>query len=234
MTAVRTAAATAALVLGLVVSLAACGGSETSVKTIVPLGEGHQALDGGVQVLDLVSRINEPSRLTRLPKIAITVPEGWFNFDGWAMSKGREPTTTFVTFWEVDRVYPTPCRWKYRPMVEPGRGVDGLASALLKQPLRKATAPVAVELGGFPGKYLEWSVPTDISFVDCDEGVFESWTARGWSSDRYQQAPGQVDRIWILNVYGGRLVVDASYLPAATAEDRAELQRVVDSIRFLG
>jgi hypothetical protein len=32
---------------------------------------------------------------------------------------------------------------------------------------------------------------------------------------------------------GERLVVDAWYLAEATPEDRAELERVVDSIRFL-
>jgi hypothetical protein len=42
-----------------------------------------------------------------------------------------------------------------------------------------------------------------------------------------------VDRIWILDVGGERLVVDAFYLAEATPEDRAELERVVDSIRFL-
>jgi hypothetical protein len=82
------------------------------------------------------------------------------------------------------------------------------------------------------GKYLELSVPRRIDFDDCDEGAFESWTATGWSSDRYQQAPGQVDRIWILDVGGERLVVDAAYLATATAKDRAELETVVESIRF--
>ena len=42
-----------------------------------------------------------------------------------------------------------------------------------------------------------------------------------------------MDRLWILDVDGERLVIDASTLPDATAEDRAELERVVDSIRFL-
>ena len=98
-------------------------------------------------------------------------------------------------------------------------------------------------LAGFRGKYLELSVPTDINFDEareglalfphCDEATFQSWTANGWSGDRYQQRPGQVDRIWILDVDGERLVVDAFYLAEATPEDRAELERVVDSIRFL-
>ena len=55
----------------------------------------------------------------------------------------------------------------------------------------------------------------------------------GWASDRYQQSPGQVDRLWILDVHRERLVVDASYLPDATAHDRAELEEVVQSIRFV-
>ncbi len=111
------------------------------------------------------------------------------------------------------------------------------------QPLRNATAPTDVVLGGFRGKYLEWSVPTDIAFdkahkdlalfPDCDEKTFQSWTARGWNSDRHQQAPGQVDRIWILDVNGERLVIDASYLPGAKADDRVELDKIIHSIRFL-
>ncbi len=42
-----------------------------------------------------------------------------------------------------------------------------------------------------------------------------------------------MDRLWILDVGGQRLVVDAWYLPTATAQGRAELENVVDSIRFL-
>lgn len=57
--------------------------------------------------------------------------------------------------------------------------------------------------------------------------------ARGWNGDRYQQAPGQSDRLWILDVNGERLLIDASYGPHVTAADRAELAAVVDSIRFL-
>jgi hypothetical protein len=226
-TAVR--AVLAAFVLTVTAALAGCGGSASDPS----LAAGREELKPGTHVLDLVRRVHREPALVHLPKIEITVPTGWFNFDGWAMSKGPDDKTAFVTFWDVDRVYPTPCRWKYRPMVDPGRGVNRLAAALIAQPLRHATAPTDAVLGGFRGKFLEWSVPTNVDLDDCDEGVFESWTARGWSSDRYQQAPGQVDRLWILDVNGERLVVDASYLPNATAHDRAELDSVVSSIRFL-
>jgi hypothetical protein len=237
-------AATAGLLLTLIVMLAACGGSATSQQRHAALGAGRQELEAGAHALDLVARDKRGTGPVRLPWIEITGHEGWFNFDGWGLGKGRKlPFPLAVSFWDVAQVYPTPCDWAGKPMIDPGRGVDGLATALAKQPLRNATAPIDVELAGFRGKYLEWSVPTDIDFdkarearalfPHCDEATFQSWTANGWAGDRYQQLPGQVDRIWILDVDGERLVVDAWYLAAATPEDRAELEHVVDSIRFL-
>jgi hypothetical protein len=223
----------AGLVISLVLTLAACGGSASDAPS--PLGQGHQGLEAGTHVLDLVA-LDERSKGQRakLPRIELTLPAGWFNYDGWTVSKGEKvPFRMAVSFWDVDQVYPTPCDWAGKAMVDPGSEVDGLAAALANQPLRNAIGPTDVVLAGFHGKYVELSVPADIDFDDCDERYFESWTGKGWASDRYQQSPGQVDRIWVLDVAGERLVVDASYLPEATAQNRAELERVVDSIRFL-
>ena len=251
--------ATRCLFIALVATLAGCGGSAsdesapaesstvaaiaTSEETPSPLGKGLEELEAGTHVLDLVARDFRRTGPAHLPRIEVTVPEGWFNFDGWAIGKGEAPGPVAVLFWDVDEVYPTPCDWAGKPLIDPGRGVDGLATALAKQPLRNATAPTDVVLAGVRGKYLELSVPTDIAFdearkeealfPDCDEATFLSWTANGWASSRFHQAPGQVDRIWILDVNGERLVVDAYYLPEATRTERAELERVVNSIRFL-
>ena len=238
------------LLIGLAMTLAACGGGSspessptetstvaTSQKTPAPLGAGQEDLEAGPHVLDLLAReqVGDGPGPAGLPKIELTVPEGWFNFKGISVGKGPDlPQRAFVFFWDVAQVYPTPCKWKGKPMVDPGPDVEGLASALAAQPLRHATAPTDVELAGFDGKYLELSVPDDVDILnDCDEGYFESWTAHGWGSDRFQQGPGQVDRIWILDVNGARLVIDAAYLPEASRQDRAELENVVNSIRFL-
>jgi hypothetical protein len=213
------------------VSLAAVASTAKAGHPPRPLGAGHQPLSPGVQVLDLVSREHPPgSGPKHLPRIAITLPKGWFNYDGWAMNDGG---TLVVSFWDVAKVYGTPCRWQTKPKVDPGPSVADLASTLARQPLRHASKPRSAALGGFPGKYLSWSVPNKIDLGRCGQGYFESWTAKGWASDRYQQAPGQVDRLWILDVKGQRLLIDAASEPWATRKQRIELGHIVHSIKFL-
>lgn len=219
------------VVIAAVVSAVVITSNASAGRLPRPLGLGHQLLAPGVHVLDLVAR-EQPSGAgpKHLPRIAITLPRGWYNYDGWGMNDGG---TLIVSFWDVANVYATGCKWWSEPMVTPGRTVGDLARALATRPLRHATRPRKVVLAGFHGKYLRWSVPEKIDFRRCGQGYFESWTAKGWSSDRYQQGPGQVDRLWILDVNGQRLVIDAAYMPEATGRQRAELDRIVHSIRFL-
>jgi len=50
--------------------------------------------------------------------------------------------------------------------------------------------------------------------------------------DRYQQGPGQVDELWILDVDGQRLVIDATHMPVTSMADVAELHSILRTIRF--
>jgi hypothetical protein len=195
-----------------------------------PLGAGAQPLSAGVHVLDLVSLKQSRPGYKHLPRIAVTLPSGWFNYNGWAVNDGGP---LGLALWDVAKVYPTGCRWQGKPLIDPGRTVEGLARVLTTRPLRHASKPRKAELAGFRGKYLRWSVPRKIDLSRCGQGYFESWTGRGWSTDRWQQGPGQVDRLWILAVNGKRLVIDANYLPSATRGQRTELDRIVRSTRFL-
>ena len=206
----------------------------TSSKLPRPLGRGERPLSAGLHVLDLVALDTTGTGPAHLPKIAITLPSGWRSYGGFVVQKFHGPTQVMgLSFWDVAKVYGTPCRWQSKGLVDPGTTVGGLAAALASQPLRSATTPTDVVLAGARGKYLRLTVPKHIDFARCDRGSFESWTGLGWASDRWEQGPGELDRLWILNVDGQRLVVDAGYLPAATTKDRAELDRVVHSIRFL-
>ena len=198
------------------------------------LGATPQAMPSGTQDLKAGTYAFSFPQLVvtgkPFPKAWITVPDGWWINGGFALqSHADTPRELAVTIWDVVDLYANGCHW-LGPMIHPGPTVDELAALLAARPLRNATAPVAVSLGGYQGKYLEWSVPADIHFSDCDGGMFKSWN--DIEGDRYQQGPGQVDRLWILDVEGHRLVIDATYMPGSTAQDRAELAQVVNSIAF--
>ena len=199
------------------------------------LSPTNQRLEPGTYVLDLTPITGDD----RFPNVSLTVPEGWENRSGWGVRFAPETERWMgITFWDVGEVYAHPCRWLGKKRLQPGPTAADLAEVLATRPLRNATAPIDIEVDGYSGKELVWSVPDNIDFATCDadaEGpFFESWTAAEGSlnTDRYQQGPGQVDRLWILDVDGQRLVVDAMYMPGATAKDQAMLRQVMESLRF--
>ena len=211
--------------------------STEASEELVTLSEG-ESLDGpGSFRFDLGA-----SHQGDYPALVAEMPAGWVAGDGWLVGvDAQDIPPVAVQFWNVDQLYAHPCQWVGTEF-QPGRGVEDLANALVEVPMRNATTPIDVQVGGFPGLYLEWTVPSDLEFNDetlftqCDgdpEGFhdFRSWTGLR-PSVRYHQGPGQVDHLWILDIDGERLVIDAFSMPSATAEDLAAMRGVVESIRF--
>jgi hypothetical protein len=225
-----------AIAVALLASACTGGAPPTAASGAPPqaMPSGTQDLKAGTYAFAF-PQLDAPGK--PFPKALITVPDGWSIDGGFALSgHAGSPAQLVVTIWDVVNVYANGCHWA-GPMIHAGATADELAAMLAARPLRNATAPVAVSLGGYQGKYLQWSVPSDIrfdaasqSFSDCDGGRFKSWNDA--VGDRYQQGPGQVDRLWILAIEGHRLLVDATYMPAATEQDRTELAEVVNSIAF--
>jgi hypothetical protein len=148
-----------------------------------------------------------------------------------------------VAFWDAGDVARNPCH-SIGHLFDPGPTVDDLVAALEAQPLRHASAPTDVTLAGYAGKYLEWSVPKDWvvtgdgDFAGCDvqpngHRDFVSWLGAGGVGERWQQMAGQVDRLWILDVNGQRLVVDASYSPDTTQAQLDLEDQIIQSIEFV-
>jgi hypothetical protein len=205
--------------------------SGTPVPPTSLIGRSDGPLDPGTYVV----APNGPGAGAAIPGIEITLGNGWQNIRDWAMHKGSlDNPTVAVQFWEVGKVYRHPCAWQ-GTLFDPGPSVDDLATALAAIPLRNASVPTDVVLGGKSGKYFEWSVPADADFTKCDadagQHYFESWTGK-IEGDRYQQAPGQVDRLWILDVDGFRLVIDAFIMPGAPQLDIDDLLAAVESVQF--
>jgi hypothetical protein len=71
-------------------------------------------------------------------------------------------------------------------------------------------------------------------FADCDQSTFASWGLEADESipDRYHQGPGQVDELWILDVDGSIVIIDAMYGPATPPDLVEELRALAESATF--
>lgn len=175
------------------------------------------------------------------PRFSVDVPSNdWLPADDhFVLKHGADALGLSV--WDVGKVPLDPCHWR-KQFRQPGPTVDDLVEALATQRLRNATEPKAVTLAGYEGRYLELSVPADMrvsgdaDFEGCDVMAnghldFISWLGNDFG-ERYEQVAGQVDMLWILDVDGQRLVIDATYSPNTTKAERAELASIVQSLRF--
>ena len=129
----------------------------------------------------------------------------------------------------VANIYSEPCN---STLLDPpvGPTVDDLATAFADVWGTNATTPTEVTLDGFVGKQMVLTVPADVDFADCFDGHYMAWHIGG--ADRSFQGPGQIQESWIVDVEGERLLIEASYFPEISPENRAELQQVIDSIQI--
>jgi hypothetical protein len=125
-------------------------------------------------------------------------------------------------------LYSDPCNVNYgRPDVSVGPTVDDLANALGEQTAYEATAPTEVTLGGYSGKRMDLQLPSDVDLTSCAAGGFFIW-----DGSMYAQGPGNRWHLWILDVDGVRVVIMTEDFAATSADDKAELQGIVESIRI--
>ena len=104
-----------------------------------------------------------------------------------------------------------------------------LAAAVATAPgTELVTGPSNVTLGGRPAKHVALTVRKN---VGCDPGFFYSW--RGAKVGASWQAPwdGDTIRVWIVDVDGTRLFIEAVTRQAAGGQKR-EAEQIVESIRF--
>lgn len=122
-------------------------------------------------------------------------------------------------------VYGDPCEWSTTTPDTPATTPDQIAAALAAQATTDATAPVDVTIGGFAGKAITLRVPMSFfvtesatreeEFAACDKGIFGFFGAVGeLEPSRDAQGPGQIDELWILDVDGAIVVLDAALSPA--------------------
>ncbi len=130
-------------------------------------------------------------------------------------------------------VYGDPCMWETTKPDSPSTSVDAFVAAMSAQASRAAAAPVDVTLGGIAGKSMTLHVPNEADFAACDFGLFGSWGANSETTPaRYHQGPGQIDKLWILEVDGELVVIDAGYYEGTPQAVVDEMDAIVESMTF--
>jgi hypothetical protein len=150
------------------------------------------------------------------------VPEGFDDGGSWFVVS--PDVDTFLGLWSVGKIQRDACRRPLHDYVKPGPSVEDLVNLLVAQKGTRATAPEPVTLAGHDALHLRLTGPREVSTCDENPGISNS---RGFYSDR------QVDLLWILDVDGRRVVVDASFGPTATRSEKDALVAMVRSLQFV-
>jgi hypothetical protein len=177
------------------------------------------------------------------PSITVTIPApGWSGEpDSGILVKNEnsdppDGAAMIGPFFGELYVYGDPCQWSTTLPGTPATTVDEAVAALTAQASRDASAPVDITVDGYAGKSIILHVPDDAVFSECDEGKFASWAGGGEPASagpsRYHQGPGQIDELWILDVNGELIVMDAMYGAETPAEHLAELHAILESMTF--
>jgi hypothetical protein len=160
------------------------------------------------------------------------LPAGWSGapVPGFAVLKQEDPAdldSVILSFWQPNNVYGDPCNGGSLLNPSVGPTVGDLVTALAAQPFTETTVPAPVSVDGFSGQRIEYSVNPDAA--DCS-GMLWLWRDTD-GSDRTEDHD-QLNELTILDVAGSRVVIDLSYLPDTTQQDRAELDRIFQTIQI--
>lgn len=172
-------------------------------------------------------------------ELTFSVPSGWSKFDVGpdhvSIVQNPEggvyptpPDGTALGFFVVDNLFADPCLPGNRMLDPPvGPTVDDLAQALSSVPAYRASGTQPVVLGGYSGV----TMSLDLDVYMCSFRQVMLWrTPSGWV--RNPQGEEEKNTLWILDVDGTRLVINALHFPGVSAESRAELDRIVASVRI--
>lgn len=196
----------------------------TTAQPIPSISEGF--LEPGRYVISTLNPDFDASH-----QITIDVPDGYEGLQGgWAAAKSGTDQTG-VSTWVVANVYADACKWRGTADSQVS-SVDGLVAALAGQRGLRVSTPTDATVDGFAGTYMERTVPAGINVADCDGAQFRVWLDSTRTGERYLGGPGQLDLLWILDVDGVPLAIDVSLDAGTSAQARAELVQIVESVRI--
>lgn len=163
-------------------------------------------------------------------RISIDVPDGYEGIGGWA-ARRIGTTQTGVNTLAIGDVYADACRWEGSLLDRSAiSSTDDVVAALANQEGLRVSTPTDVTVDGFAGTYMERTVPARTDLSECDLGMFRVYLEPG-GGDRYL-VPGLLQQLWILDVDGVPLVIEAGFDRGTSPQVQAELLRMVESVQI--
>ena len=173
------------------------------------------------------------------PAFIVTVPDGWSRDSGDFVSRGQVRGGTGVGFttWTVTHLYADSCHWQGNLM-----SVSELRNALpteIEQGLtdqmgHTTTGPIRMTIGGLDANRFTLTVDKAFDPTSCDEQFMRLWPDPGPDeSGGWPIFPGQSTTVWVLQEVGEHVVALAVQHADSASSELAELQAVIESVRFV-
>ena len=169
--------------------------------------------------------------------LSFTIPTSGWAGTGYSVEKGEygQPDYVGIDFWESapENVYADPCA--HTPLSPPpSASAADLAAAVATVPVTNLVSePTSINVGGHLAQYLVLTIRQNI---DCEPHDAWLWydestggATGGW---RWAEGLGATYRIWIIDVDGTLVWIDAYTFKDADAGLEQNIQDVIDSIEF--
>jgi hypothetical protein len=171
----------------------------------------------------------------------VEVPAGWTLTGGCGFGKhaGADggPTQDEVLFsiWNVTHIFTDACHWNEGTgVISAGTTAADLTDALTAQRGNEASATTDVQVDGSAALRTKFTISPEVDPSTCTSGDVRLWPAAGpnFAGGFCCSPRNSVVDVRIAEVNGQRVVVLTEYQPNTSAQDLAELEAIVESIRF--
>ena len=173
----------------------------------------------------------------------MTLPEAWTGLEhqpGFALLiKTKDaapfgsgpPNLALLGLYKVTGAFTDPCNDE-APVDPAPQGIDGFVDALRREVGVNAGPVSDTIVGGLPAKTFD--ITTTIDYESCPNQPASLWTFNevGTQIERENNTGGQSSRIWLVDVNGTLILINAELAVGGTDADAEEVYRMVDSIQF--
>ncbi len=178
--------------------------------------------------------------------LSLDLPAGWVqrlpNLYSRALDSG---VPLSIGAWRIAQVNTFPCRWSAAVFADPGLldTAAGQAQALsswwgqqpdepslTNSPIAPlANDPAQTSIGGYPAWSVDVLVPTGFDLAQCDAAQLVLWSGAD-GTVRYAFGPGELNRLWVVAIPSGPIVVDEGLPLTASTAQQAELDAILHSL----